>query len=89
MFQSSQDTYNKLDGKLFEAYIEVKSNPIVGTMETNMYRGKFDWRTCREPTGKLLNITKTCTCLCNFFLFLYSKLIVGSVRRPVIDQILM
>lgn len=49
VLKTSQDTYNKLDHKLFEAYIEIKSNPIVGTMETNMYRGKFDWKTCRQP----------------------------------------
>ena len=52
VLQASQDTYNKLDHKLFEAYIEIKSNPIVGTMETNMYRGHFDWKTCRQPTGR-------------------------------------
>lgn len=50
VLKASQDTYNRLDQKLFDAYVEVKSNPIVGTMETNMYRGQFDWRTCRQPT---------------------------------------
>ncbi|KAL4222023.1 Exocyst complex component 2 [Mactra antiquata] len=49
VMQASQDTYNKLDEKLFEAYIEEKSDPIVGTMEPNMYRGHFDWRHCRQP----------------------------------------
>lgn len=50
VLQASQDTYNKLDHQLFEAYIEEKSNPIVGAMEPNMYRGHFDWRHCRSPT---------------------------------------
>lgn len=49
--ETAQYTYQVLDDKLFEAYVEEKSNPIVGTMEQNMYSGKFDWRTCKKPYG--------------------------------------
>lgn len=46
-----QAKYLELDHKLFEAYIEEKSNPIVGVMEQNMYRGCFDWNSCGRPLG--------------------------------------
>lgn len=49
--KTSVELYEGLDHRLFESYIEEKSNPIVGAMEYNMYRGKFDWRTCRPPSG--------------------------------------
>ncbi|XP_041376144.1 exocyst complex component 2-like isoform X2 [Gigantopelta aegis] len=43
-------TYRDLDNKLFDAYIEQKSDPIVGCIETNMYRGGFDWKKSKQPT---------------------------------------
>ncbi|XP_029647749.1 exocyst complex component 2-like isoform X1 [Octopus sinensis] len=49
--QIAQAKYLELDNKLFEAYIEEKSNPIVGAMEQNMYRGSFDWNTCTKPVA--------------------------------------
>ena len=35
--------YNILHGKLFEAYLELKCDPIVSIVEPSMYVGKFDW----------------------------------------------
>lgn len=56
LFQTAQDAFSELDAKLFEAYVEEKSNPILGMMEHNMYRGGFDWKTCQKPKGKLFLI---------------------------------
>lgn len=50
--KSAQQTYVDLDAKLFEAYIEEKTNPIVGGIEQNMYSGNFDWNDCHSLTGK-------------------------------------
>ncbi|XP_062584867.1 exocyst complex component 2-like isoform X2 [Saccostrea cucullata] len=50
-YQAAKDTYVDLDDSLFEAYVEEKSNPIVGAIEQNMYRGGFEWKTCKKPTG--------------------------------------
>lgn len=49
----AKDTYEDLDDSLFEAYVEEKSNPIVGAIEQNMYKGGFEWKTCKKPTGNL------------------------------------
>ncbi|XP_074644700.1 exocyst complex component 2-like [Tubulanus polymorphus] len=51
VFRSAQMTFDDLDEKLFEAYIEEKSNPIVGVLEQNMYAGRFDWKNCSKPKG--------------------------------------
>lgn len=47
----AKDTYEDLDDSLFEAYVEEKSNPIVGAIEQNVYKGGFQWKTCKKPTG--------------------------------------
>ena len=41
--------YNILHGKLFEAYLELKCDPIVAMVEPSMYIGKFDWARCPKP----------------------------------------
>ncbi|XP_062308401.1 exocyst complex component 2 [Osmerus eperlanus] len=41
----------ELDSRLFEAYIERKADPIVGSLEPGIYAGYFDWRDCLPPTG--------------------------------------
>jgi len=42
--------YNVLDGKLFEAYLELRCDPLVAAIEPSMYVGKFDWARCPKPT---------------------------------------
>lgn len=54
VLQAVLERYKELDDKLFDAYIEEKSNPIVGAIEQNMYRGRFDWKTCKKPAGKVI-----------------------------------
>uniref|UniRef100_A0A3B3V8V8 Exocyst complex component 2 n=1 Tax=Poecilia latipinna TaxID=48699 RepID=A0A3B3V8V8_9TELE len=47
----SLDAVRELDGKLFEAYIERRADPIAGSLEPGMYAGYFDWRDCQTPSG--------------------------------------
>ncbi|XP_069765761.1 exocyst complex component 2 isoform X2 [Narcine bancroftii] len=49
--QVSIDTVKNLDQRLFETYIELKSDPIVGSLEPGIYAGYFDWKDCLAPTG--------------------------------------
>lgn len=49
--QVSMAALKELDQKLFENYIELKADPIVGSLETGIYAGYFDWRDCLPPTG--------------------------------------
>ncbi|XP_077611304.1 exocyst complex component 2-like isoform X1 [Crocuta crocuta] len=41
----------ELDQRLFENYIELKADPIVGSLEPGIYAGYFDWKDCLPPTG--------------------------------------
>jgi hypothetical protein len=45
-----------LDQRLFENYIELKADPIVGSLEPGIYAGYFDWKDCLPPTGKFLKV---------------------------------
>ncbi|XP_076469821.1 exocyst complex component 2-like [Babylonia areolata] len=49
--EAAQSTYRVLDERLFDRYIEQKSDPIIGAMEPCMYRGNFSWKTCPAPAG--------------------------------------
>ncbi|ESN97149.1 hypothetical protein HELRODRAFT_193280 [Helobdella robusta] len=43
------DVYRRLDDQLFHNYIEERTNPIIGSLERNMYAGKFSWSSCTPP----------------------------------------
>jgi len=43
--------YANLTSRLFEAYIEHRVEPLIGTIEPSMYIGDFDWNDCPKPTG--------------------------------------
>ncbi|KAJ8276861.1 hypothetical protein GJAV_G00068730 [Gymnothorax javanicus] len=47
----SVEAVRDLDERLFEAYIERKADPIVGSLEPGIYAGYFDWKDCLPPTG--------------------------------------
>ncbi|XP_048364225.1 exocyst complex component 2 [Sphaerodactylus townsendi] len=49
--QVSKDSLKELDQRLFEMYIELKADPIVGSLEPGIYAGYFDWKDCLTPTG--------------------------------------
>ncbi|KAM4687590.1 exocyst complex component 2 isoform 2-T2 [Discoglossus pictus] len=49
--QASTDSLKELDQRLFETYIEIKADPIVGSLEPGIYAGYFDWKDCLTPTG--------------------------------------
>uniref|UniRef100_A0ACB8FCN0 Exocyst complex component 2 n=1 Tax=Sphaerodactylus townsendi TaxID=933632 RepID=A0ACB8FCN0_9SAUR len=52
--QVSKDSLKELDQRLFEMYIELKADPIVGSLEPGIYAGYFDWKDCLTPTVTLL-----------------------------------
>uniref|UniRef100_A0ABI8A953 Exocyst complex component 2 n=1 Tax=Felis catus TaxID=9685 RepID=A0ABI8A953_FELCA len=49
--QVSMVSLKELDQRLFENYIELKADPIVGSLEPGIYAGYFDWKDCLPPTG--------------------------------------
>ncbi|XP_076999617.1 exocyst complex component 2 isoform X4 [Tamandua tetradactyla] len=49
--QISMASLKELDQRLFENYIELKADPIVGSLEPGIYAGYFDWKDCLPPTG--------------------------------------
>ncbi|MBN3283557.1 EXOC2 protein, partial [Polyodon spathula] len=49
--QVSVESLRDLDQRQFETYIELKADPIVGSLEPGIYAGYFDWKDCLLPTG--------------------------------------
>ncbi|ERE79950.1 exocyst complex component 2 [Cricetulus griseus] len=49
--QVSMASLKELDQRLFESYIELKADPIVGSLEPGIYAGYFDWKDCLPPAG--------------------------------------
>ncbi|CAH6803390.1 Exoc2 [Phodopus roborovskii] len=47
--QVSMALLKELDLRLFESYIELKADPIVGSLEPGIYAGYFDWKDCLPP----------------------------------------
>lgn len=39
-----------MEKRITETYLELKSDPLVGTIEPSMYLGNFDWDTEHRPT---------------------------------------
>uniref|UniRef100_A0A673XZC3 Exocyst complex component 2 n=1 Tax=Salmo trutta TaxID=8032 RepID=A0A673XZC3_SALTR len=79
----------ELDESLFDAYIERKSDPIVGSLEPGIYAGYFDWRDCSTPTGvrnylkeALVNIITV-----HAEVFTVSKELVPRVLTRIIDGV--
>ncbi|KAK4306275.1 hypothetical protein Pmani_021897 [Petrolisthes manimaculis] len=42
-------TYNELQDRLFEAYLEERVDPIIGMIERSMYLGQYDWGKVEHP----------------------------------------
>lgn len=47
--QFAEESFDELEGTLFDQYIELKVEPILGGLEQKMYVGEFDWCTSKEP----------------------------------------
>jgi len=44
------ETLYTLEKRMIETYVELKSEPLVGTIEPSMYLGHFEWDSCQKPT---------------------------------------
>lgn len=48
--ENASRKFDSLEKAVLEAYLEQKSDPLVGTIEPSMYLGRFDWDTNLVPT---------------------------------------
>ncbi|XP_062412248.1 exocyst complex component 2 [Sardina pilchardus] len=51
ILRASMEAVRELDCGVFESYLEMKADPIVGSLEPGIYAGYFDWKDCLLPTG--------------------------------------
>jgi len=43
-----------LEGKIFDAYIEQKAEPLLAYVEPGLTMGDFKWHTCLPPKGNVI-----------------------------------
>ncbi|XP_041103943.1 exocyst complex component 2 [Polyodon spathula] len=85
----SVESVRDLDQRLFETYIELKADPIVGSLEPGIYAGYFDWKDCLPPTGvrnylkeALVNIISV-----HAEVFTVSKELVPRILSRIVDAV--
>ncbi|XP_052817552.1 exocyst complex component 2-like [Mya arenaria] len=86
VLQTCKHTYSGLCDRLFEAYVEEKANPIVGVMEPHMYRGHFNWCTCKHPSDVRNYLKEVLMGLIEVHAEVYS--ILPSYVRPVMTRVI-
>ncbi|WAR13335.1 EXOC2-like protein [Mya arenaria] len=84
--KTCKHTYSGLCDRLFEAYVEEKANPIVGVMEPHMYRGHFNWCTCKHPSDVRNYLKEVLMGLIEVHAEVYS--ILPSYVRPVMTRVI-
>jgi len=45
-----------LEGKIFDAYIEQKAEPLLSYIEPGLTMGDFKWHSCLPPKGNVLQL---------------------------------
>jgi hypothetical protein len=48
--QSFKSEIMTLEDRIFNAYVELKSGPLVSRIKTGMFAGDFSWSRCLQPT---------------------------------------
>uniref|UniRef100_A0A8B9KKW8 Exocyst complex component 2 n=1 Tax=Astyanax mexicanus TaxID=7994 RepID=A0A8B9KKW8_ASTMX len=78
-----------LDERLFESYIEKKSDPIVGSLEPGIYAGYFDWKDCLPPTGVRSYLKEALVSIISVHaeVFTVSKELVPRVLSRIIESV--
>ncbi|XP_016094654.1 exocyst complex component 2-like [Sinocyclocheilus grahami] len=85
----SIEALRQLDEYLFETYIEKKSDPIVGSLESGIYAGYFDWKDCLPPTGVRSYLKEALVSIISVHaeVFTVSKELVSRVLSKIIEAV--
>lgn len=85
----SKEAVRDLDERLFESYIEKKSDPIVGSLEPGIYAGYFDWKDCLQPTGVRSYLKEALVSIISVHaeVFTVSKELVPRVLSRIIESV--
>lgn len=89
IMKTTLNSLANLDRKLFQKLLEAKCDPVVGSIEPNMYAGAFDWKRCPVPVGVspyireiLMNMTEV-----HAEVFSISPALVGRIMTPLVQGI--
>ncbi|XP_070536873.1 exocyst complex component 2-like isoform X2 [Ptychodera flava] len=84
-----QAAFSELDDKLFDAYTEQKSDPVVGLLEQGLYAGYFDWKTLQRPMGVRPYIKEAIMNLISIHAEVYaiSPMFIGRIMTKIVEAL--
>lgn len=87
--RASREAVRDLDQTLFDAYIQRKSDPIVGSLEPGIYAGYFDWRDCQPPAGVRNYLKEALVSIITVHaeVFTVSKELVSRVLSRIVESV--
>lgn len=89
VFQDGRSSANKLQQNIIEAYVEHKSDPLVGTIEPSMYIGRFQWDLVTNADGLRPYAHECCDNLIGVYSEIYaiSPLLLRAILEPIVQMI--
>ncbi|RNA35853.1 exocyst complex component 2 isoform X1 [Brachionus plicatilis] len=89
VFRESRKNVKDLQDNLLKEYVKEAINPIVETIEKNLYAGKFDFRDCSKPLTVRNYVKQIIMGLLNVHseLFLLNKTLIQSVFNHAIKVV--
>lgn len=84
IIQSNEALFT-LEKRMTDTYIELKCDPLVGTVEPSMYLGHFEWDTCLKPADLKPYAKEILTNITAVYFEVYK--LVPKLLYPIISQI--
>lgn len=89
VFEDGRTTINKLINSIVEAYVEHKSDPLVGTIEPSMYISRFQWDLVTKADELRPYAHECCDNLIGVYSEIYaiSPLLLRPILEPIIQMV--
>lgn len=87
--ESGRESIQSLFQSLLDNYVEMKSDPLVGTIEPSMYLGRFQWDTVQRVTRIRPYASECCDNLTGVFseILAVSPLLLRSILEPIVQMV--
>lgn len=87
--ESGRESIQSLFQSILDNYVEMKSDPLVGTIEPSMYLGRFQWDTVQHVTRIRPYASECCDNLTGVFaeILAVSPLLLRSILEPIVQMV--
>lgn len=87
--ESGRESIQSLFQSLLDNFVEMKSDPLVGTIEPSMYLGRFQWDTVRMVTRIRPYASECCDNLTGVYaeILVVSPLLLRLILEPIVQMV--